>query len=175
MFQKLDGVARFEMDLWAEDYEFSHNYTARISLGIGTFVNTVVFFVQFPYSTFTDDIFKKQSEKNIKHSTGSTIFLKIWAHILGYILSFLCLVSSVNTFRGYWYLMDEYFMAGEGDYEKSLINSKIYGALILFVCHCGCSLHAGIYKDVSQEKGGNLIEYYYTSYFFIKVNSLDFF
>ena len=66
-------------------------------------------------------------------------------------------------------------MAGEGDYEKSLINSKIYGALILFVCHCGCSLHAGIYGDVSQEKGGNLIEYYYTSYFFIKVNSVDLF
>merc|ERR1711962_651678 len=51
------------MDLWAEDYEFSHNYTAWISLGIGTFVNAVVFFVQFPYSTFTDDIFKKRSEK----------------------------------------------------------------------------------------------------------------
>ena len=65
-------------------------------------------------------------------------------------------------------------MAGEENYEKSLINSKIYGALILFVCHCGCSLHAGIYGDVSQEKGGNLIEYYYTSYFFIKVNLVDF-
>ena len=162
------------MDLWSEDYEFSHDYTARISLGIGTFVNVVIFLVQFPYSTFTDDIFTKQSGKDIKYSTGSTIFFKIWAHILGYILGFLCLIASVNTFRGYWYLMDEYFMAGEENYEKSLINSKIYGALILFVCHCGCSLHAGIYGDVSQEKGGNLIEYYYTSYFFIKVNLIDF-
>ena len=71
-------------------------------------------------------------------------------------------------FRGYWYLLDEYFMPGDENYEKSLINSQIYGALVLFVFHCGCSLHAGIYGDVSREKGGNMIEYYYTSYFYIK-------
>ena len=73
----------------------------------------------------------------------------------------------LQFFRGYWYLMDEYFMPG--DYEKSLINSQIYGVLVLFVFHCGCSLHAGIYGDVSKEKGGNMIEYYYSSYFFMKV------
>ena len=60
-------------------------------------------------------------------------------------------------------------MPGDENYEKSLINSQIYGALVLFAFHCGCSLHAGIYGDVAQEKGGNLIEYYYSSYFFIKV------
>ena len=81
------------------------------------------------------------------------------------------LLNNINKylyFRGYWYLLDEYFMPGDENYEKSLINSQIYGALVLFVFHCGCSLHAGIYGDVSREKGGNMIEYYYTSYFYIK-------
>ena len=54
-------------------------------------------------------------------------------------------------------------------YELSLINSQIYGALILLVLNCGCSLQAGIFRDVSPQKGGNMIEYYYSSYYFIKV------
>ena len=55
-------------------------------------------------------------------------------------------------------------------YELSLIHGKIYGALLLLLLHAGCSLHAGIFKDVSTEPGGNMIEYYYVSYFYIKVN-----
>ena len=54
-------------------------------------------------------------------------------------------------------------------YELSLIHGKIYGALLLILLHAGCSLHAGIFKDVSTEPGGNMIEYYYASYFYIKV------
>ena len=39
--------------------------------------------------------------------------------------------------------------------------------MLLF--HCGAQLHGGIFKDVSKEKGHTLSEFYYTSYFYIKV------
>ena len=160
------------MDIWTEEQKISNEFTALISLGIGSLANIVIFFVQFPYSMLTDALYSNQMEETIKPSIDCKVFLKIWAHISGYIISLLGLASSVHTFRGYWYFMDEYFMPGEENYEKSLINSQVYGALVLFVLHCGCSLQPGIYKDLSQEKGGNLREYYYSSYFFIKVNSV---
>lgn len=53
-------------------------------------------------------------------------------------------------------------------YELSLIHGKIYGALLLIILHAGCSLHAGIFSDISSEPGGNMIEYYYSTYFYIK-------
>ena len=56
-----------------------------------------------------------------------------------------------------------------GDYHLSLINSQILGAFLLLLFHCGAQLHAGIFKDVSKEKGHTLAEFYYTSYFYIKV------
>ena len=97
-------------------------FVAWISFGIGTFVNIALFFTQFAYSTYTDDIFttnsdEKSSQKSkpvrptrgfqgldgfpkIKKSTKLKDILHwIWAHVLGFIFSGLCLVSSVNTFR----------------------------------------------------------------------------
>ena len=93
--------------------------TAWISFGIGTFANIALFFAQFPYSTYTDDIFtntdEKSSQKPIRPTRGfqgldgfpkikkstklKDILHWIWAHVLGFIFSGLCLVSSVNTFR----------------------------------------------------------------------------
>ena len=157
------------MDIWTEEQNISSEFTASISLGIGTFANLVIFLIQFPYTVFTDDLFTNQMEVAVLPSIHHIVFLKICSHISGCIISFLGLISSVHTFRGYWYLMDEYFMPGEENYVKSLVNSQIYGALILFVFQCSCSLHPGIYKDLSQDKGGNLREYYYSTYFYIKV------
>jgi hypothetical protein len=54
-------------------------------------------------------------------------------------------------------------------YELSLINGQLYGALVLIALHCGSSLHAGIFEDASSEKGGNMTEFYYSTYFYIKV------
>ena len=149
-------------DLWQHDQNHSNEFTAWMSFGIGTAVNIMIFLTQFPYSILTDDTF--DAEK----SPSWSILKQIWAHIFGFIFSIMCLISAVTTFRGYWYLLDEYFMPN--NYEMSLINSQIYGALVLFVLHCGCSLHAGIFGDVSKEKGGNMIEFYYSSYFFIRVS-----
>jgi len=103
------------------------------------------------------------------------------------------LIATVNTFRGFWYLFDNYFEvnhdfltgtsnellrqinqtehienAEERDYHLSLINSQILGAFLLLLFHCGAQLHGGICKDVSKEKGHTLSEFYYTSYFYIK-------
>ena len=157
------------MDIWTEEQNISNDSTALISLGIGTFANLVIFLIQFPYAVFTDDLFRNQMEVDNTPSIHYIVFLEVCALIFGYIISFLSLISTVHSFRGYWYLMDEYFMPGEENYEKSLVNSQIYGALILFVFHISCSLHPGIYKDLSPDKGGNLREYYYSTYFYIKV------
>jgi hypothetical protein len=76
------------------------------------------------------------------------------------------ILSTINMFRGYWFLLDEYFMHSQ--YELSLIHGQMYGALVLMVCFAGSSLHAGVFKD---DFGGEkcLVEFYYTSYFYIKV------
>ena len=145
-------------DLWADELGHTHRKTAWLSFLAGTATNIVIFAVQFPTAKFID-------EKGSKNS--------IMAHICGGVLSFLCLFTSVNGFRGYWFLLDEYFIPGEDRYYVlSLINGQVYGALILFTFHCGASLHAGIFSDVSNERGGNMLEYYFTSYFFIKVLSI---
>ena len=51
-------------------------------------------------------------------------------------------------------------------YELGLLNGMIYGAILLYTLHCGCSMHAGIVRDIEQ---GTMIEICYTTYFFIKV------
>ena len=76
------------------------------------------------------------------------------------------IISTINMFRGYWFLLDEYFL--KDHYELSLIHGQIYGALILMVSFAGCSLHAGIFRD-DYVGAKCLIEFYYTSYFYIKV------
>ena len=142
-------------DLTSDLYGFSHEKTAWISYGIGTLTNVVIFCLQFPIANYVDN-------------KRSGFCGDLLAHILAYFLNFLCFFSAQNTFRGYWYLLDEYLMPS--NYENSLINGFFYGVLVLFAFHCGCSLHAGIFSDLSEEKGGNIIEYYFSSYFFIKVS-----
>ena len=46
--------------------------TAWISFGIGTFVNIALFFTQFAYSTYTDDIFEITDEKSSKKPNRPT-------------------------------------------------------------------------------------------------------
>merc|ERR1712051_406464 len=106
-------------DIWQAEQKHSNEYTAWISFGIGTFVNIALFFTQFAYSTYTDDIFEIIDEESSKKPNCPTrgfqglegfpkirkstklkdILHLIWAHVLGFIFSGLCLVSSVNTFR----------------------------------------------------------------------------
>ena len=76
------------------------------------------------------------------------------------------IISTVNMFRGYWFLLDEYFMPT--NYESSLIHGQIYGALILMISFAGCSLHAGVFRD--EHVGAKcLVDFYYMSYFYAKV------
>ncbi len=51
----------------------------------------------------------------------------------------------------------------------SLINGQLYGILAHFVLHCGCSMQAGCVPDAPSGPGSGMIEFYYSSYFFIKV------
>ena len=90
----------------------------------------------------------------------------ICLRICNIIMILIGIISTINMFRGYWFLLDEYFMTTQ--YNESLIHGQIYGALVLMVCFAGSSLHAGVFRDdYIGEKC--LVEFYYTSYFYIKV------
>ena len=86
-----------------------------------------------------------------------------------FIFTLIGIISTINMFRGYWFLLDEYFM--NDHYNLSLIHGQIYGALVLTACFASCSLHAGVFKDEYMGEKC-LIEFYYTSYFYIKVNTI---
>lgn len=144
-------------DLLSDEYGFSHEKTAWISLICGIATNLAIFLLQFPFSRFMDFVEK------------STFGHELLAHLLGYLLGFLSLFASVNGFRGYWYLLDVYLLPGQE--ENSLIVGQLFAVFILFSLHAGCSLHAGIFSDASKQLGANMNEYYYTTYFFIKVRS----
>ena len=89
--------------------------------------------------------------------------------IVNFLITLIGIISTINMFRGYWFLMDEYFM--HDHYDLSLIHGQIYGAVVLMVCFASCSLHAGIFKDEYMGEKC-LIEFYYTSYFYIKVKAI---
>ena len=116
------------------------------------------------YSTFHGDYLSSENGgSNFHQSTIEVICMKA----VNVLIMLVGLISTINVYRGYWFLMDEYFMPN--DYEQSLINGQIYGALVLFVLYAGCSLHAGIFKD--EHVGGKcLVEFYYLTYFYLKVN-----
>ena len=151
------------LDGYSEEYgvEMYSATSAYFSLWVGILSNVFVFTLQFGYSYYV----KTMPDKCIKSW--------ILAYIFGTLFSMLCIFSSVNTFRGYWYILDVYFHA-DSVYESSLIHGQIYAALLLIILHAGCSLHAGIFTDVSPEAGGNMIEYYYSSYFYIKDTEAQF-
>ena len=88
--------------------------------------------------------------------------------MVNFVFTLIGIISTINMFRGYWFLLDEYFM--NDHYNLSLIHGQIYGALVLIACFASCSLHAGVFKDEYMGEKC-LIEFYYTSYFYIKVNT----
>ena len=86
--------------------------------------------------------------------------------LLYYCLAFITLISDVNIWRGYWYLLDAYFISSQ--YELSLITGAVYGVMLLVLLFSACSLYRGIEKDEYFGKNA-LIEFYHLSYFYIKV------
>ena len=74
-----------------------YDTSAKLSLLAGILSNVLVFILQFAYSYYV----KTMPEKSVPG----------WylAYMFGTLFSLLCIFSSVNTFRGYWYLLDEYF------------------------------------------------------------------
>ena len=107
------GMWSFE-DIWSESRGHSYELTAWYSLLAGTLSNIVIYCLQFPYSKFTDTIYGID-----RRTSGLEILI---AHIFGYLLSLACLFSTVNTFRGYWYLIDEYFTSGDGINNILVLN-----------------------------------------------------
>ena len=94
----------------------------------------------------------------------------VFLQICNTAVTFIGILSTINMFRGYWFLTDVYFGNNYESpfYEISLIHGQLYGALVLMVCFAGCSLHAGIFRD--EFTGSKcLLDFYYMSYFYIKV------
>lgn len=120
--------------------------------GSGILGCILVYVLQFPIS------FIKKGELESWWQQTVIKVMDIFFNTLG-------LVTTVNCFRGYWFLLDEYFLPD--DYEASLVLAAVLGALILMALHCTCSLHAGIYRD---EHGSELlVEFYYSTHYYLKV------
>lgn len=163
-------------DTLSDYYGIDMTQSGWFSLSAGIPSTFLVFVVQFHVarrvSIINDDKSKSWQKTCAKHS-------------LGFLFNLMALFSTVNTFRGYWYLYDEYLIPSKkpiifspeifsksifiGDYELSLINGQIYGAVLLFLLYSGSSLHAGVFRDVGDENGSSMVEFYFSSYFFIKV------
>ena len=79
--------------------------SAKLSLLMGIIINVFVYVLQFAYSLYI----KNQSHKS-----------NILSYIYGAAFSILCIFSSVQTFRGYWFLLDVYFdseIVGDSKYN----------------------------------------------------------
>ena len=85
------------LDGYTDEYNITFATSAKLSLLVGILSNVLVFILQFAYSYYV----KTMPEKSVVS----------WylAYLFGTLFSLLCIFSSVNTFRGYWYLLDVYF------------------------------------------------------------------
>ena len=90
--------------------------------------------------------------------------------LLASLVNLLCLVSTVNSFRGYWYLMDEYYLPK--DYSASLLTGQALGCLVLMALGATCSLHAGVFREDKADAPGFLFDFYYSTYFYLMVHYL---
>ena len=93
LWSLIDLFTMAEYKLNYLDLSFANS--AKLSLIIGIVSNVFVYVLQFAYSDYINNLPQKSN--------------KILAHILGSVFSILCIFSSVNTFRGYWFLLDVYF------------------------------------------------------------------
>ena len=166
--------------------------------GFGVFTCLIVYILQFAIAIYSKQDDKKTTERiytqedslglaarnynnwNAEPSQYSSIISQkilfkfpslrsIGFRLVYFIFTLIGIISTINMFRGYWFLLDEYFM--NDHYSLSLIHGQIYGALVLTACFASCSLHAGVFKDEYMGEKC-LIEFYYTSYFYIKVNTI---
>ena len=121
------------------------------------------------YNNWNSDHYQYSSNISQKIFLKLPSWKSICFRIVNFIITLIGIISTINMFRGYWFLLDEYFM--HDHYNLSLIHGQIYGALVLMACFASCSLHAGVFKD--EHVGEKcLIEFYYTSYFYIKVKRI---
>ena len=93
LWSLIDLFTMAEYKLHYLDMTFANS--AKLSLVVGIVSNVFVYVLQFAYSQYINN----QSQKSSK----------VLAHIFGGTFSILCIFSSVNTFRGYWFLLDVYF------------------------------------------------------------------
>ena len=90
--------------------------------------------------------------------------------LLSFLIDMIGLVSTVNSFRGYWYLMDEYYLPEA--YNASLQTGQALGCLVLMALGATCSLHAGVFKEDKNDAPGFLFDFYYSSYFYLMASFL---
>ena len=131
-------------------------YSAEESLGLNA----------LNYNKWDKNVYEESSKIPEKVFWKLPSWKSVIFRMINFVITIIGIISTINMFRGYWFLLDEYFM--HDHYELSLIHGQIYWALVLMACFASCSLHAGVFKDeYTGEKC--LIEFYYTSYFYIKV------
>ena len=101
------------------DFDNPEPKSAWISLLVGTLLSLFMIFAQFPLTRCIQSIQNQENENEdveFGYKTATTNYSKV-QKILGRILirglvfvyNVIGLVATVNTFRGYWYLFDNYF------------------------------------------------------------------
>lgn len=97
------------------EHKFNHSNakTAFISLSTGILTFSIISLIQFPYAQFVQDTQAKSQKFN---------FQWFQIRIFSVIINLLGFISTVNTFRGYWYLQDEYFLPGKYEINAVLIH-----------------------------------------------------
>ena len=108
-------------DLYVHDIGMSNEVSAWISVGIGVALSVIVFVLQFPIARYFD--------ATVDDKTLRTFVIKRSISIVPGILS---LVSTVNSFRGYWYLLDEYLMPGRSAFVFFATSACGIDILIIF-------------------------------------------
>ena len=70
------------------------------------------------------------------------------AKLIGYdILLVIALIGNVCSFRGFWNVIEAYFMTGEKEKIIGQTICQCVGLFYMFVFYAGTSLHGGVRRD----------------------------
>jgi len=122
--------------------------------GIGHGVACIAFILQFVSLYFHAD--------NSKANEQRKWYSRLSSRILHDAVLFVAFFAYVNLFRGYWYVLDTYFIPG--DKMMAHLICQFYGIFLLFMLYCGTSLHGGVLLERQRYKYGILIPNFFLTY-----------
>ncbi len=132
-------------DMFTEYYEMSHELSAWFSTAIGFVVGFLLFITQFA-------------------------LLRLNLRLLSFGFALLAVCASVQSFRGYWFLLDVYFIPDS--YEVSLLNGQAYGGLILLLIGLGPLMFPGVVSDRPGNGDPTILPSHFFTHWWIKVTLL---